>query len=81
MKIAFTTLMAVLLSGCAGHEIKQKEGASLPPVRIQTVDVQPAEWTVTAEDPHPIRSGSPGLYGYSPVDIHYDNVKVTVNAR
>ncbi|HEY9419776.1 MAG TPA: serine/threonine protein kinase, partial [Thermoanaerobaculia bacterium] len=42
---------------------------------------EPAEWTVTAEDPHPIRSGSPGLYGYSPVDIHYDNVKVTVNAR
>jgi hypothetical protein len=42
---------------------------------------EPAEWTVTAEDPHPVRSGSPGLYGYSPVDIHYDNVKVTVNAR
>jgi outer membrane protein assembly factor BamB len=40
---------------------------------------EPAEWTITAEDPHPIRQGSPGLYGYSPVDIHYDNVKVTVN--
>jgi outer membrane protein assembly factor BamB len=42
---------------------------------------EPAEWTVTAEDPHPVRSGSPGLYGFSPVDIQYDNVKVTVNAR
>jgi hypothetical protein len=42
---------------------------------------EPAEWTVTAEDPHPVRSGSPGLYGFSPVDIQYDNVKVTVNAK
>jgi hypothetical protein len=42
---------------------------------------EPAEWTVTAEDPHPVRSGSPGLYGFSPVDIQYDNVKVTVNAQ
>ncbi|HEX9941214.1 MAG TPA: PQQ-binding-like beta-propeller repeat protein [Thermoanaerobaculia bacterium] len=42
---------------------------------------EPAEWMVTAEDPHPVRSGSPGLYGYSPVDIQYDNVKVTVNSR
>jgi len=40
---------------------------------------EPAEWTVTVEDPHPIRQGSPGLYGYSPVEIYYDNVKVTVN--
>ncbi|HYN21790.1 MAG TPA: PQQ-binding-like beta-propeller repeat protein [Thermoanaerobaculia bacterium] len=42
---------------------------------------EPAEWTITAEDPHPVRQGSPGLYGYSPVDIQYDNVKVTVNPR
>ncbi|HSF42294.1 MAG TPA: PQQ-binding-like beta-propeller repeat protein [Thermoanaerobaculia bacterium] len=40
---------------------------------------EPAEWTITAEDPHPIRQGSPGLYGYSPAEIYYDNVKVTVN--
>jgi outer membrane protein assembly factor BamB len=44
-------------------------------------DPEPAEWTVAVEDPHPIRHGSPGLYGYSPVDIQYDNVKVTVNPR
>lgn len=44
-------------------------------------DPEPAEWTISAEDPRPVRHGSPGLYGYSPVDIHYDNVKVTVNAR
>ena len=40
---------------------------------------EPAEWSITAQDPHPIRSGSPGLYGYSPVDIYYDNFKVTVS--
>ncbi|HYO13234.1 MAG TPA: PQQ-binding-like beta-propeller repeat protein [Thermoanaerobaculia bacterium] len=42
-------------------------------------EAEPADWTVTVEDPHPIRQGSPGLYGYSPVEIYYDNVKVTVN--
>jgi outer membrane protein assembly factor BamB len=40
---------------------------------------EPAEWTVSAEDPHPIRQGSPGLYGYSAADLYYDNLKVTVN--
>ena len=40
---------------------------------------EPQEWMVTAEDPHPIRQGSPGLYGYSAADLFYDNLKVTVN--
>jgi outer membrane protein assembly factor BamB len=40
---------------------------------------EPEAWTLSAEDPHPIPSGSPGLYGYSPVEIYYDNVKVTVS--
>ena len=40
---------------------------------------EPAAWSITAEDPHPIPSGSPGLYGYSPVDIYYDNLLVTVS--
>ena len=34
---------------------------------------------IPVEDPHPIAGGSPGLIGYSPVDIYYDNIKVTVN--
>ena len=37
---------------------------------------EPGEWTITARDPLPNREGSPGLYGYSPAEIHYDNVKV-----
>lgn len=40
---------------------------------------EPADWLVTVEDPHPIRQGSPGLYGYSAAELYYDNVKVTVN--
>jgi outer membrane protein assembly factor BamB len=40
---------------------------------------EPAEWTITAEDELPIRSGSPGLVAYSPTDVYYDNIKVTVN--
>ncbi len=41
---------------------------------------EPAAWTVTVEDPLPIPNGSPGLYGFTPVEGHFDNVKVTVNS-
>ena len=37
---------------------------------------EPEEWTITAEDPLPNREGSPGIYGNSPADIYYDNLKV-----
>ena len=39
-------------------------------------DAEPHAWTIEAEDPLPIRNGSPGLYGYSPANIYYDNVRV-----
>ena len=42
-------------------------------------ETEPDSWTITAEDPHPIRHGAPGIYGYSPVDLYFDNYKVTVN--
>ncbi len=42
-------------------------------------EAEPSAWTVSAEDPQPIRSGSPGLLGYSPIDIYIDNVAVTEN--
>lgn len=42
----------------------------------RTGESEPAEWTITAEDPLPNREGSPGIYGYSPADIYYDNLKV-----
>ena len=37
---------------------------------------EPEEWTVIVEDPLPNREGSPGIYGYSPAEIYYDNLKV-----
>jgi len=37
---------------------------------------EPADWTITAEDPLPNREGSPGIYGYSATEIYYDNLKV-----
>ena len=40
---------------------------------------EPAEWTVTAEDPMPVRQGSPGIIGYSPIDIFFDNISVVEN--
>jgi outer membrane protein assembly factor BamB len=37
---------------------------------------EPAEWTLSFDDPLDIDNGSPGLQGYSPTPIYYDNVKV-----
>lgn len=42
----------------------------------RTGEPEPAEWTITAEDPLPNREGSPGIYGYSATEIYYDNLKV-----
>ncbi|HSR70691.1 MAG TPA: PQQ-binding-like beta-propeller repeat protein [Acidobacteriota bacterium] len=40
---------------------------------------EPAEWTITVEDPHPVTSGSPGIFGFSVTPVYYDNVKVVEN--
>ena len=40
---------------------------------------EPGDWTIVAEDPHPVHQGSPALYAYSPTPVHFDNVKVTRN--
>jgi hypothetical protein len=37
---------------------------------------EPLTWTIEASDPHPNRQGSPGLYGQSYANIHYDNLKI-----
>ncbi|MBZ0113241.1 MAG: PQQ-like beta-propeller repeat protein [Thermoanaerobaculia bacterium] len=38
---------------------------------------EPDAWTLEVDDPHGIAKGSPGLYGFSPSSIYYDNVSVT----
>ncbi|HVS13949.1 MAG TPA: PQQ-binding-like beta-propeller repeat protein [Thermoanaerobaculia bacterium] len=40
---------------------------------------EPEAWTISVEDPQPSRAGAPGVQGYSPASIFYDNLKVTVN--
>ena len=42
----------------------------------RTGETEPEAWTISVEDPLPIREGSPGIYGYSPAEIYYDNLKV-----
>ncbi len=40
---------------------------------------EPDAWTLEVEDPHGIQTGSPGLYGFSPSPIYFDNITVTRN--
>jgi hypothetical protein len=42
---------------------------------------EPGDWSIRLEDPYPNRTGSPGLYGYSPTTVYYDNIKVTETKR
>jgi outer membrane protein assembly factor BamB len=37
-----------------------------------TAQPEPEAWTVVAEDPVPVRAGSPGIYGNSNAEIYYD---------
>lgn len=37
---------------------------------------EPADWSITMDDDLPNFEGSPGLYGYSPSEIYYDNIKI-----
>jgi outer membrane protein assembly factor BamB len=40
---------------------------------------EPGAWTITVEDPFPIREGSPGIYGFTKTNVYYDNLKVVKN--
>lgn len=40
---------------------------------------EPEDWTITTEDPLPITSGAPGLSGYSPSPLYFDNILVSNN--
>jgi len=42
---------------------------------------EPAEWTLSVEDPLPIEQGSPGLIGYTPTPGYWDNIVVTPNTE
>jgi hypothetical protein len=40
---------------------------------------EPAEWTITLEDPTVVAAGAPGIYGDSVTDLYYDNLSVSAN--
>ena len=41
---------------------------------------EPSTWTVQLDDTFGVTEGAPGIYGYSPVDIYYDNLEVSPNS-
>lgn len=58
--------------------VDQAGGKSLVKGKVwPRAEKEPAAWTITMEDPLPNPEGSPGLYGYSPAEIYYDNIKIT----
>ncbi len=60
--------------------VDQAEGKAIIRGKVWPRDeAEPGDWTLVVEDTLPIETGSPGLYGYAPVDIYYDNVKVMVS--
>jgi outer membrane protein assembly factor BamB len=42
-------------------------------------DAEPAEWTITLDDPLPVLEGAPGIYGDSATDLYWDNLVVKAN--
>ena len=60
--------------------VDQMEGKALIRGKVWKRGVsEPAEWTITAEDPNPVTSGAPGLLAYSPASFYFDNVSITKN--
>ena len=42
-------------------------------------DREPNEWTLTVEDPLPIRKGAPGMHAFSKTNVYFDNLKIINN--
>lgn len=60
--------------------VEYKDGTGIIKGKIWPRDEkEPAEWTLTVEDPLPNMHGSPGLYGDAQTNIYFDNVKITRN--
>jgi outer membrane protein assembly factor BamB len=59
---------------------RDDDGQAMAAVRAKVwkrAEDEPADWTFTAHDPLPITSGAPGLYGFTPVEGYFDNVRIT----
>jgi len=61
-------------------EVRAEQGQAIVRGKVwKREEDEPEKWTLSVEDPFPVESGSPGLTGYSPAEVYYDNIKVTVN--
>jgi RND family efflux transporter MFP subunit len=49
-------VVALVLTGCGGHAPKETEAASLPPVAVQTIQVEMQHWPVIYEAPGTVRA-------------------------
>ena len=63
---------------------QEKDAAGKPQAAVRgkvwkSGEAEPDEWTFTAYDPLPITQGAPGLYAFTPVDGHFDNVQITAS--
>ena len=58
-------------------DIESEEKATVRGKVWKRAEQEPEEWTFTVDDPLPITSGAPGLYGFTPVEGYFDNVLIT----
>ncbi len=78
----------------AKFTVEQKEKTALVRGKVwKKGEQEPTDWTVSFEDPHPIRSGAGGLYGYIPnvqetdgkidpgSELFFDNLSITPNGK
>jgi hypothetical protein len=42
---------------------------------------EPEKWQLERTDEYPNTQGSPGIYANAPLEVFFDNVKVTPNSR
>jgi hypothetical protein len=61
--------------------VEQQTGKAIVRGKVwEASQPEPANWTITLEDPTPNLTGSPGLWGFSNFhDIYYDNIVVSEN--
>lgn len=61
-------------------EVREQNGEALVRGKVwPRGEDEPAEWSISTTDPLPIKMGAPGLSGYSPTPVYFDNIRVTRN--
>jgi outer membrane protein assembly factor BamB len=75
--------------------VEQKEKSAVVRGKVwKKGDAEPADWTISFEDPHPNRRGAAAVYGYIPnvlegddgkilpgSELYFDNLSITANGK